>query len=35
MGDCFVYTLAKERGCPLLYIGNDFAKTDVTSVLGL
>lgn len=34
MGDCFAYALAKERGCPLLYVGNDFAKTDVQSVLG-
>ncbi len=35
MGDCFAYTLAKERGCPLLYIGKDFAQTDLTSVLPL
>ena len=33
-GDCFAYALAKERGCPLLYVGRDFAKTDVASVLG-
>jgi ribonuclease VapC len=32
-GDCFAYALAKERACPLLYVGNDFAKTDVLSVL--
>ena len=32
-GDCFSYELAKDRGCPLLYVGNDFAKTDVASVL--
>jgi ribonuclease VapC len=32
-GDCFSYTVAKENGCPLLYIGRDFAKTDVKSVL--
>jgi ribonuclease VapC len=32
-GDCFAYALAKERNCPLLYIGNDFAKTDITSAL--
>lgn len=30
-GDCFAYVLAKERGCPLLYVGDDFAKTDVKS----
>jgi ribonuclease VapC len=32
--DCFAYTLAKERDCPLLYVGEDFAKTDVQSALG-
>ena len=28
-GDCFSYALAKERDCPLLFVGNDFALTDV------
>jgi ribonuclease VapC len=28
-GDCFSYTLARQRGCPLLFVGNDFARTDV------
>lgn len=28
-GDCFAYALAKELGCPLLYVGEDFARTDV------
>ncbi|MDR4307406.1 type II toxin-antitoxin system VapC family toxin [Chelatococcus sambhunathii] len=28
-GDCFAYALAKERGCPLLYVGEDFAHTDI------
>ena len=32
-GDCFAYTLAKERDCPLLFIGNDFSKTDIKSAL--
>ena len=32
-GDCFAYVLAKERSCPLLFIGNDFSQTDVESVL--
>lgn len=32
-GDCFAYVLAKERGCPLLYVGDDFARTDVVSAL--
>jgi len=34
LGDCFAYALATERACPLLFIGNDFARTDVTSALG-
>jgi ribonuclease VapC len=32
-GDCFAYALAKEHSCPLLYIGDDFSKTDVAGVL--
>jgi len=32
-GDCFAYALAKERDCALLFVGEDFAKTDVTSAL--
>jgi ribonuclease VapC len=32
-GDCFAYALAKERGCKLLYVGNDFGGTDVASAL--
>ena len=33
LGDCFAYEVAKENGCRLLYIGEDFSKTDVESVL--
>jgi len=29
MGDCFAYALAKERGRPLLFKGDDFTKTDI------
>ncbi len=29
MGDCFAYACAKANSVPLLYIGNDFPKTDV------
>lgn len=29
-GDCFSYALAVTRGEPLLFKGEDFAKTDVT-----
>jgi ribonuclease VapC len=32
-GDCFAYEVAKEHGCRLLYVGEDFAKTDVEAVL--
>jgi len=29
LGDCFAYALAKEMDEPLLFKGNDFARTDV------
>lgn len=32
-GDCFSYALAKERGEPLLYVGDDFAQTDIAPAL--
>ncbi|MFI4981489.1 MAG: type II toxin-antitoxin system VapC family toxin [Nevskiales bacterium] len=32
-GDVFSYALAKVRGLPLLYKGDDFARTDVLSAL--
>jgi ribonuclease VapC len=32
-GDCFAYALAMERGCPLLFVGDDFSLTDVQSAL--
>jgi ribonuclease VapC len=32
-GDCFSYAVAKERPCPLLYVGDDFSKTDLESAL--
>jgi len=32
-GDCFAYELAMSFQCPLLYVGNDFAQTDVQSAL--
>ena len=31
LGDSFAYALAIEHGCPLLFVGNDFALTDVTA----
>jgi ribonuclease VapC len=33
-GDCFAYALAKEFGCPLLFVGQDFPRTDVKAALG-
>ena len=30
-GDCFAYALAKSRGEPLLFKGNDFSQTDIES----
>jgi ribonuclease VapC len=32
-GDCFSYEVAKENSCPLLFVGDDFAKTDLASAL--
>ena len=32
-GDCFAYEVAKEYSCRLLYVGNDFSRTDIESVL--
>lgn len=33
-GDCFSYALASLTGEPLLYKGDDFAKTDIRAALG-
>jgi ribonuclease VapC len=32
-GDCFAYAVAKEHSCGLLFIGDDFSKTDLQRVL--
>jgi ribonuclease VapC len=29
LADCFTYALAKSRGLPLLFKGDDFTKTDI------
>lgn len=29
MGDCFAYAVARTRGTPLLYKGDDFSHTDI------
>ncbi|MBV9626538.1 MAG: type II toxin-antitoxin system VapC family toxin [Xanthobacteraceae bacterium] len=33
-GDCFAYEVAKEHACRLLFVGDDFSRTDVEGVLG-
>ena len=33
-GDSFSYALAEMYDCPLLYVGDDFARTDIRSALG-
>ena len=33
LGDCFAYALAKARGEPLLFKGDDFARTDVKAAI--
>jgi ribonuclease VapC len=32
-GDCCAFALAKQRDCPLLYVGNDFSQTDIVSAI--
>ncbi len=32
-GDCFAYDLARQSNCALLYIGNDFSRTDIKGAL--
>ena len=32
-GDCFAYAIPEEHSCPLLFLGDDFSKTDVESIL--
>ena len=32
-GDCFAYALAKARGWPLLFVGDDFARTELAPAL--
>lgn len=32
LGDCFAYEVAKTHGCALLYVGEDFALTDLVQL---
>ncbi len=34
IGDCFSYALARATGLPLLFKGEDFARTDIARVFG-
>lgn len=34
LGDCFAYACARVHGVPLLYVGDDFPRTDIRSALG-
>lgn len=33
LGDCFAYALAEEVRAPILFVGQDFARTDARSAL--
>ena len=32
-GDCFAYEVARAHDCRLLYVGEDFARTDIEAAL--
>ncbi|HUN43883.1 MAG TPA: type II toxin-antitoxin system VapC family toxin [Acetobacteraceae bacterium] len=32
-GDCFAYEVAKNHHCQPLYVGNDFARTDIEAAI--
>jgi ribonuclease VapC len=32
-GDCFAYEVAKEHTCRLLYVGEEFAQTDIEAAV--
>lgn len=34
-GDCFAYAVARRYNCPSLFVGDDFGRTDVASVIPL
>ena len=33
-GDCFAYDVAKQNDCCLLYLGDDFSRTDLKASIG-
>lgn len=34
-GDCFAYAVARRYDCPLLFVGNDFGRTDIAPAISL
>lgn len=32
-GDCFAYEVAKDRACRLLFVGDDFRRTDIEGAI--
>ncbi|TAX35235.1 type II toxin-antitoxin system VapC family toxin [Rhizobium leguminosarum] len=32
-GDCFAYEVGREHGCWLLFVGDDFVRTDIENAL--
>jgi ribonuclease VapC len=32
-GDCFAYEVAQQKSCKLLFVGDDFGKTDIAAAL--
>ena len=32
-GDCFTYETAKSASCPLLFVGDDFSRTDLLAAI--
>jgi ribonuclease VapC len=33
-GDCFSYVVARDHQCPLLFVGDDFSRTDLPAIAG-
>ena len=34
-GDCFAYAVARRYDCPLLFVGDDFGRTDIAPAISL
>ncbi len=33
LGDCFAYACARTRGVPLLFVGDEFSRTDIANAM--